>query len=212
MAFSDIINKIRHELKVLTGDGSKDKGYHNEKFYVDKSQAETAFEQSKQKLFNVNGWSAMKGINSTFTLHDQFGKPVSGELKTGFFIKIELPATKTENWVQVTGIKDEPQLAEFVVHPSKRPEEKTDPKAEVKHFFTEEASSTFRVVREGKVIKAFEIGRNEVINNEGDESGNRALLNTLIAEGGWAGFQKIQWDKLTSYLVHLHEAEKDQQN
>lgn len=210
MAFSDIINKIKHELKVFTGDESKDKGYHNQRVYTDKNQADIAFEQSKKKLFDVNRWSEMKGINSTFVLHDEFGRKASGDIKKGYFIKIDLPGLKIENWVQVSDVRVEPELAEFVVHPSKKPEEKTDPNAEVKHFFTEEASSTFRVIKEGNTIKAFEIGQDEVINNEGDDSGNRALLNTLIAEGGWAGFQKIQWEKLTSYLVHLEEAEKNQ--
>ena len=66
----------------------------------------------------------MEGINSPLTLHDHSGKPVSGEVKTGFFIKIELPGIKTENWLQVTGIKDEPQLAGFGIHPRKMAKEK----------------------------------------------------------------------------------------
>ena len=203
MGLLNFFKGIVDEVKVLSGEKAKNKQYSNEHAYADVNQANQAFEQSKQKLFNVNGWSEMKGINSTFMLHDESGKRASGDVKKGYFIKIELPGLPIENWVQISKIKVDPGLAEFVVCPSKKPEEKSDPKAEVKHFFTKEASSTFRVTREGNIIKAFEIGRNETINNEGDDSGNRALLNTLIAEGGWVGFQKIQWEKLTNYLVHL---------
>lgn len=70
------------------------------------------------------------------------------------------------------------------------------------HFFTSAATSTFKVERKKETIYAYEIGKNEFINNK-EESGGRGLINTLIAEGGWAGFQKLQWKKLTNYLVHL---------
>jgi hypothetical protein len=70
-----------------------------------------------------------------------------------------------------------------------------------------EATSTFRVQRRGKSIYAYEIGKNEGINNEEEDAGNRKLINTLFAEGGWAGVQKLQWKKLTDYLVHKIEIE-----
>ena len=188
---------------MLTGKGSKDKKFCTENSFATGHDAKNAFEKSKQKLFDVNSWTKMEGINSTFILHNNSGKKVSGPAKEGYFIKIELPGAKIENWVQITDVKTEKDLAEFTVHPSEKPMKKPEPEAEVKHFFAKEASSTFRVILEAKTIKAFEIGKNEKINNNSDEAGNRGLLNTLIAEGGWAGFQKIQWNKLTKYLVHL---------
>ena len=69
-------------------------------------------------------------------------------------------------------------------------------------------ASTFRVDLEGKTIRAYELGRTEGINNKGEEAGNRKVINTLIAEGGWAGFQKLQWDKVTKFLVHAIEIDK----
>ena len=207
MGLKDFAKSITDEIKVLIGDKPKDKEYTNMKEFPDDLSASNAFEESKRKLFDVNSWSAMEGINSKFTLYDVSGKPTNGEPKPGYFIRIELPGPPVENWVQVYELKDEPDMAEFSVHPSKKPAEKTDPDAEVKHFFAKEASSTFRVSRTGNIIRAFEIGRNEYINNQGDESGSRKILNTLIAEGGWAGFQEIQWDKLTKYLVHSEDVE-----
>ena len=205
MGLISIIKRIGKELNVLAGKEGKDKQYSNSQAYPDVNQAKAAFENSRKKLFAINTWSDMKGINSRFILYDESGKKATGEPRTGYFIKIELPGPGTENWVQITGICNDPDLAEFTVHPSEKPQDKADPNAEVKHFLTKEASSTFRVLRKDKRIEALEIGRNEVINNQGDESGNRTILNTLIAEGGWAGFQKIQWDKLTKFLVHSDE-------
>ncbi|RYD81704.1 MAG: hypothetical protein EOP53_05695 [Sphingobacteriales bacterium] len=205
MGFSGIVDKLKHEFKALTGQESKDKLFEAVNTFADENEAIEAFDKSKDKLFNVNGWSEMKGINSTFILHDENGNKTDGNVKTGYFIKIELPGAKIENWVKVTDVKDEKNLAEFIVHPSEKPKEKSNREAEVKHFFAKEASSTFRVIKDGKTIKAFEIGKNETINNNDEDSGNRTVINTLIAEGGWAGFQKIQWEKLTKYLIHLEE-------
>jgi hypothetical protein len=73
----------------------------------------------------------------------------------------------------------------------------------VAHFFGGEATSTFRVELQGNTLVASEIGRDERINNQGNEAGGRAVVNTLIAEGGWALFQQMQWKKLTDYLAHL---------
>lgn len=209
MGLKSFIKEIGHELNVAAGNEGKDKKYSNSQSYPDVEAAREALERSKQKLFDVNGWSAMKGINSKFMLHDQHGQPAGGQPKQGYFIRIELPGPPVENWVQVSDIRDEADMAEFTVHPSERPKEKSDPNAEVKHFFAKEASSTFRVSRKDNTIQADEIGLNEVINNQGEESGNRTVLNTLIAEGGWAAFQKIQWDKLTKYFVHSDEVETE---
>ena len=209
MGLKSFIKEIGHELNVAAGNEGKDKQYSNSQSYPDSQQAGEALEKSKHKLFDVNRWSTMKGINSKFMLYDQHGQPVSGPPKQGYFIKIELPGPAIENWVQVSDIRNEADMAEFTVHPSEKPEEKSDPDAEVKHFFTKEASSTFRVSRKDNTIQADEIGLNEVINNQGEASGDRSVLNTLIAEGGWGAFQKIQWDKLTKYLVHSDEVETD---
>ncbi|MDO6391728.1 hypothetical protein Q4E40_16450 [Pontibacter sp. BT731] len=207
MGIKKIVNKVKEEVKVLRGEESKDKRYRNEQDYPDVASAQAAFEESKKKLFNVNLWSQLEGINSTFELHDARGQKTTAEMPDiGYFVKITLPASNVENWVNVSGIRIEDKLAEFTVHPSEKPNPPADEEAVTKHFFTKEASSTFRVELQGTTLIASEIGRDEYINNKGEESGARSMLNTLIAEGGWAGFQGLQWDKLTSYLVHQKEA------
>jgi hypothetical protein len=204
MGLKDIVNKVKEEIGVLRGEEVKDKEYGNENSYPDEEQARQAFELSKNKLFSVDRWTDLPGINSTFQLFDASGnKAGARKPQIGDFIKIILPGPAPENWVKVTDIREEDNLAEFVVRPSPAPH--TDNAREVKHFFGKEASSAFRVERQGNVLKALEIGRNERINNQGPEAGNRAVVNTVVAEGGWAGFQALQWDKVTRFLVHLEE-------
>lgn len=212
MGLKDMFESLKKEVKVVQGEETKDKVYSNSNEFADEDTAMQEFNRAKQKLFDVNMWSEMAGFNSEFHLYDNYGRRSTAQKpETGYYIEIILPASTLDNWVKVTDIREEENLAEFTVHPSEKPEERGQGEKVIEHFFIKEASSTFRVVRDGTSLHAYEIGKNEGINNQGQESGNRALLNTLVAEGGWAGVQGLQWDKLTKYLVHLEEADKTQE-
>lgn len=204
-----MFNKIKKEKKILEGEESRNTFYSSQKDFPDRVTAEKEFERSKQKLFDVNKWSDMPGITSGFALYNADGKkkPTS-QPEVGDFLLIDLPGPAPENWVVVTDIKVEEDLAEFTVSPSPDPRSTGEERKEIEHFFSDEATSTFRVHLKDKSIFAYEIGRDEGINNEGEDAGNREIINTLIAEGGWAGFQALQWEKLTNYLVHNTELEK----
>ncbi|MGV3504628.1 MAG: hypothetical protein ACO1O1_13050 [Adhaeribacter sp.] len=204
MSLRDIFKKVKKEVQVLQGEDSKDKQYGQEHTYPDEAAAAAAFEQSREKLFAVDAWSGLPGISASFALHDARGrKSAAPKPRVGDFIKVVLPGLPLDNWVQVTDLREEKQLAEFTVRPSPAPA--GGESGEVKHFFTSEATSTFRVERQGATLRALEIGKNEKPNNQQEASAARSVVNTLVAEGGWAGFQAVQWGKLTAYLVHQVE-------
>lgn len=210
MGLKDIIKKVEKkvekEKKVLEGEETKDKLYSSKKDFPDKATAQREFKRSKEKLFDVNKWSRMPGITSGFQLYSPEGKPKPDHKpQVGDYLMIDLPGPAPENWVVVTDIQEKDEAAEFTVSPSQDPRDKGEEAEEIEHFFSDGATSTFKVKLEGNTISAYEIGKNEGINNEGKEAGNREVVNTLIAEGGWALFQKIQWEKLTDYLVHKTE-------
>jgi hypothetical protein len=122
--------------------------------------------------------------------------------EVGDYIRIDIPGPVPENWVRVIRVHVAPDEAEFVVKPSPDPRKGGEAgSGEVEHFFRREASSTFRVDRQGATLTGWEIGKNEGINNQDEQAGNRGVLNTVVAEGGWALFQELQWKKLTDYLV-----------
>lgn len=198
------------EKKVVEGEATKDKVYSSQNSFPDRATASREFERSKLKLFNVNNWSDLPGITSEFELYNSTGhKSSAKQPQLNDFIRILLPGPTPENWVKVTDIKDLEDSAEFTVNPSEDPTKKGEGKEKIEHFFIKEATSTFKVELKNTVIHASEIGKNEGINNQGKEAGNRELINTLLAEGGWAGFQKIQWEKLTDYFVHKEEVKED---
>lgn len=207
MNIKKVIDTISHEVDTLKGNQTKDLIYSSDHIYSNERTAAHAFLRAKAKLFAVNDWSTMPGPTSTFELFDAQGRPrQSDKLLVGDFIRIELPlpGNLPANWVEVTRIHVTDTEAEFTVVPCANPQpDQQKESAPVEHFFGPEASSTFRVERRGNRLMACEIGRNERVNNQEDTAGNRGTLNTLIAAGGWAFFQEVQWKKLTDYLTHL---------
>lgn len=202
MDLKAIVDQIQHETQALTGDEAKDRLFVSQNTFSDEATAKEAFGRSVEKLLNVEGWSALSSFTADFKLHDSTGKPKpNGQPERGDYLQITLPGPAPENWVRVVHKTIEENRAEFAVQPSNDPR-----KAEsntVEHFFDEQARSTFRVELSGNTITASEIGEREVINNQGPQAGDRAVINTVIAEGAWLFYQKLQWKLLTDYLVHL---------
>ncbi len=175
--------------------------YSSQSTYPNEAAALDAFEQSVNKLMHVNDWSALSVFTADFKVYDPAGQPkTDGQPEVGAYIQISLPGPMPPNWVQVVDIAREPKRVEFTVRPSSEPQQKNG--TTIEHFFAQNASSTFRVELIGNTITASEIGKNESINNQEPQAGDRAVVNTLIAEGGWLFYQKIQWKHLTDYLVH----------
>lgn len=202
MQLNTIADRIQHEARVVRGEETKDLLYSSQQTFADQASAEAAFRRSIDKLLHVNGWSALSAFTADFALYDPAGVPKpEGPPQTGDSIRVTLPGPMPENWVRVTQVASDENRVEFTVQPSHDPRENQSD--QVVHFFHEEARSTFRVERTGNTLTAYEIGRHEGINNQEPQAGNRSVINTVIAEGGWLFYQKIQWKLLTDYLVHL---------
>lgn len=209
MKINKIINEIKKEKEVLQGKRTKDKVYSSQVDYDNEETAKKEFQRSKEKLFDVNRWSELPGITSTFVMYDAKGNKKASKMpEVGDYMYIDLPGPTPENWVEVIAVADLDDIAELVVSPSPNPNATGEDAKKIKHFFIEEATSTYRVERKGTSIFAAEIGLEEGI-NMGEKSDGRGLINAFIAEGGWAVFQKVQWQKLTDYLVHKIEIKDD---
>lgn len=184
------------------GDETKDRIFASQNHFFDETVALTAFGRSVEKLLNVDGWSGLSLFAADFHLYDPADQPKpTGHPERGDYIQIVLPGPAPENWVRVVHTATDEKRVEFTVQPSHDPRK---PKSDtVAHFFDQQARSTFRVELSGNTITASEIGERESINNQGPQAGDRAVINTVIAEAGWLFYQKIQWKLLTDYLVHL---------
>ena len=197
-----ISDQIQHEAKAVQGEASKDKIYASERMFADEDAARNAFAESVCRLLNVIGWSDLSHFTADFVLYDPYGKPKPDELvQVGDYIAIVLPGPVPKNWVRVNNLVMEEDEVAFTVQPCPDPTENEPGK--IAHFFDKTARSTFRLERFGATIRACQIGEHEIINNHDAQAGDRAIINTVIAEAGWLFYQKIQWKLLTDYLVQL---------
>ncbi|MGK7388875.1 MAG: hypothetical protein ACNS60_00925 [Candidatus Cyclobacteriaceae bacterium M2_1C_046] len=198
-----IKNRIKMEYRVIFGPEGKDKLYKSTNAYETEQEAKEAFNKSVEKLFDVETWSDLPGATSKFELYNAEGKRKKGEHPSvGDHLRILIPGPMPENWVEVINIEKKENEVYFTVSPDYDPQDKT---RYIEHFFKDKATSTFKVERESREIRGYEIGKSEDINNKGLEAGDRKILNTITAETGWVIFQKLQWRKLTEYLVHQIE-------
>lgn len=204
--------KLRKKFDLLKGKEQKDKVFCSSRKFNTLLDAREAFSRAKGKLFDVNQWSKMPGITSSFELFDAQGRrKIEKSVAVGDYILIKIPGPLPENWVEIISLTDQEDWAEFIVSPSDNPTERIYKDERVNHFFKDTATSTFRVKREADSLFAYEIGKDETINNTGTQAANRKWINTLMAEGGWLGFQRIQWKNLTEYMVHHSEMENGEE-
>ncbi len=172
-------------------------------------QAIQHYERVRNRFLDVNNWHAYAGVGSAeFTLRNAKGEMITGQLpQKGNYFEIAIPGPANEagegkDWVQIADISEisnaDFQCITIKVHPAASP---VNNNTETAHFFDEEASSTFIIRREGRVVSAEVHGRNETPNT--DEVGLRdKIRNTVVALGAMLGFSKIQWKNLTSGLVN----------
>jgi len=198
-----LYHRTKEELEVLKGKRSKDSIYYTRKNFKTDQEAKVVFKEAVARLFDVNSWSNIKIATSKFQLYNSNAQPIA-ELKPqkDYYIKVNLPGPTPANWVIVLDVKTEEDTAEFTVSPCPDPTHRNQSDLITEHFFTSESTSTFRVSLRNHIVSAYEIGRNESINNRQPEAGKRSGINTVISEVGWAGFQTHQWQNLTDYILY----------
>jgi hypothetical protein len=168
------------------------------------------FEVCKQRLLNINGWSKLSGIaGANFKLADKDGNEIEREVaQKGDYFKIDIPGPGPVtgdgyDWVQIEDIEDqtnnqgEYQVVAIRVRPATNPK---NSKADVAHFFTNEATSSFIVERKGNVVTAGVHGRNEKPNTRAKAVVDKTR-NVMVATGAFIGFSEAQWKSLVNGIL-----------
>lgn len=162
-----------------------------EREFRDETEAESAYQKYKLKLFNVNGWEADSGV-SAFRLFDETGAEVTATAaRTGNFIRITMPGSGKNDWVRIVEIYENSTETVITVQPTVDP---TDGERETtSHFFQSEANNNFCLQRRGAKINLYVIGLNEKANTDESAGLIESVRNVAVASLGWLGFQKIEW-------------------
>lgn len=179
--------------------------------YPSSDKAKESYKKIKDKLLDINNWQQIaEGISGDFILTDEQGNDKSQEIHVGDFIKIKLPAPSTNSgegfdWVKVvdfqTGLDydTDSEYLFFTIRPSQNP---TTPDNNIAHFYTDESSNTFLVLREKDKITVGVHGRNEVGNKNKKADGIvDKIRNELIAIGAIFGMADSQWQHLIDGLI-----------
>ncbi len=185
----------------------------DEKIHIaDQNEAKEQFLSGRNRLMNVNDWEKIaKGVSATFHLTDQEGVNVQRTPRIGDHLKIDVPVSGAESrydWVKIEDMQETQSLdgtsesALMRVRPSADPQDKEH--NDVKHFFTDAATSTFMISRVGGTISAGVYSRNEEPNVSETESVGEKLRNTVVAIGAMAGLSNIQWKSLVKGILNNH--------
>lgn len=171
--------------------------------------AVTVFNRAKERLTDINNWYHLCGDKGAeFQLTDAKGNPLFKiKPKVGDLIRIKLPAPPNRegegyDWVRIEKFEEDKDLMkdEEVFGMRVRPVDNPRNKSSVSgHFYKDDATSTFLVLRKTSVVYAMERGKNEVPNANG--SLLNKVRNLLIAIPAMLGLSRPQWKSLTDGLL-----------
>lgn len=173
----------------------------------DVSEAQVFYKIVKQRVLDVNNWQKLAGkVLASFQVTNDKGESLNRVAQEGDFFKIDIPGPGSKagdgfDWVQIEELKEQNEgdieSITIRVRPARNP---TNSTKDVSHFFAQEATSTFKVMREGNKITASIHDRNAKPNTDVDALTDKAR-NAAVGTGAIGGFAKIQWQSLVDGLL-----------
>lgn len=178
------------------------------KFSVE-AEAEKVFSILKTKLLNIDEWNEHGGLSS-YGLFDENGQPlIDKSLFVGVFIRISLKATGKYDWVRVIDIYEAADEFVITVKPTFDPTEEKPDKSRISHFFTDDSTNNFCLLKKAETVKFYVIGLNEKRNTSETENIVESVRNVAVNLGSYLGIQKSEWEKFCRSF--LESAAEDRQ-
>jgi hypothetical protein len=178
------------------------------------TEAKTLFVLSTGRLRDVNNWHTIAGrLLGHFLLTDSAGEQINGPLVEGCLFRIDAPGPGSKagdgyDWVRVEKIEslETPAIESLAIRVRPTVAPATENK-ETAHFYSDQATSTFTVTREGSRVTAAVYDRNIAPNDESTGLIDK-LRNKLFGSAAILAFSKIQWKSLTEGLINNDLPEK----
>jgi hypothetical protein len=153
----------------------------------------------------INEWNVKAGKNPTeFHIYN---KDKSQSVQENDVVKIKIPAPENKlgngfDWVIVRKIqmieKTDLKVSLLQMKPHSCPENSNGKTA---HFYKDDASSTFILVKKDKTIQFSIHGRNEIPNTRKIGFLN-SCRNFFVANGGIFGGSKVQWQDFAEEFIN----------
>lgn len=175
--------------------------------------AEELFLIGKDRLLDMNNWDKYAGgLSGVFTLTDAHGKELHRKAHKGDYVKIMLPAPGEHagqgyDWVHIEELvyddfpDENREIIAMTVYPTAAP---NGDKEDTSHFFTNKASSTYSIQRDGKEVMATYHGRNEIYNTETTDIIDKAR-NMIVATAALMGMSELQWKNLIKGFLDMEQ-------
>lgn len=155
----------------------------------------------KSKLLNITEWNA-NALMSSYELFDEKGKFVEdGKIYVGSFIRIKLKASGKYDWVRVIDSFDAPDEFVLSVKPTFDPTEIVPDKSVVSHFFTDESTNNFCLLKKDKSIMFYVIGLSEKMNTNETEDAFETARNVAVNTATYFGMQNAEWEKFCQHFI-----------
>lgn len=179
------------------------------KEYSTSSEAKENFNNIKRQFLDINNWhNVSDGISSEFIVVDSKGNDKNTPPQLNDYIKIKIPVPGPIegdgfDWVKIVDFQEgydserDYDYLYFTLRPTKNPNGDEDLTA---HFYTDESTNTFILLREKEKITIGVHGRNEVPNKSQSE-GLDKIRNQGLAIGAMFGLANPQWKNLIHGLL-----------
>lgn len=190
---TDDLLKRAEEIEGKSSISSADKIFENE------TNATSVFSDLKTKILDINEWND-HALMSTYTLFDEEGREIN-RIDVGDFIRISLKMSGKYDWVRVIDIYDSPDEIIITVKPTFDPtDENSGPKV-TSHFFTDEATNNFCLIRKGEKVAFYVIGLNEISNTSETTGTLETIRNAAVNVATYLGIQKSEWEKFCHHFM-----------
>jgi hypothetical protein len=172
-----------------------------EKTFDDEREAAKVFSILKTQLFDVNEWNS-HAMLSSFELFNENGRALQTQkLADGVFMRISLKGAMKYDWVRIIDIYDEANEFIITVKPTFDPTDEKADKSVVSHFFTDESTNNFCLVRRTYMVTLCVIGLNEKMNSEETSGALETARNAAVNLGSYLGVQRGEWEKFCHHFI-----------
>ncbi len=172
-----------------------------DKILANQADAARVFSSLKTKLLNIGQWN-QHSLMSSYALFDENGvESGDGELAVGKFIRIALTASGKYDWIRLINIYDAPDEFIITVKPTFDPTAENVDKSAISHFFTDESTNNFCLLKKDKLAAFYVIGLNEKQNTSETENTLETIRNVAVNFATYLGIQNSEWEKFCHHFL-----------
>lgn len=172
-----------------------------EKTFSGEAEATRVFGALKTKLSNIEEWNTHAMLCS-FKLFDENGAPrSSAQIVTGAFMQLSLTGTMKYDWVRIENIHEAAEEFIITVRPTFDPTAENADKSVISHFFTDESTNNFCLLKSAARIGLYVIGVNEKMNTAETAGALDAVRNAAVNVGTYLGVQRSEWEKFCHHFL-----------